>query len=296
MSDRSPCPQRLLAAVLTLVVGLAATWAGAQPPSEATAGVLEALPGVPQPWVRAGALARVVGAEVVAGDAVLVLRTGRVTLTLFDGSVDGTLAGERAGEASLSAPAERRPDGWWLPLDAGAPFGLVRTGPSRVRDAGGRAWTLIVRPPARTTSDDPRATVLRPARGVVAVEIVSEPGEDGASDQAVWATDLALVPLLAPELRTVVDGALADAGAARALLIVGTSRTPGASLEGIALSVAGRELLATGARHETLAGSAASVGPDAPWIAVAWLPTGARLDLPLTIHWQGAAVEAIFRR
>ncbi len=290
------CTLRRLAVILTLLAGLVAPWAAAQQATEAPAGVLEALPGVPQPWVRADRLAHVVGAEVVADESVLVLRTESVTLTLFDDSVDGTLAGRRAGETSLSAPAERRPDGWWLPLDAGAPFGLVRTGPRTVTDARGRVWTLQVRPPERTTSDDPRATVLRPALGAVAVEIVSEPNEIGESDEAVWATDLALVPLLAPELRTVVDGALADAGSARALLIIATSRTPGASLEGISLSAGGRELVATGARHETLAGSADDVGPGSPWIAVAWLPTGTRLDLPLTIGWQGAAVEVTFRR
>lgn len=296
MLRTSLCTPCLLAAILTLLVGLGASWTSAQQETDATAGVLLALPGAPQPWVRADRLAHVVGAEVVADGSVLVLRTEGVTLTLFDGSVDGTAAGLRAGETSLSAPAERRPDGWWLPLDAGAPFGLVRTGPRTVKDARGRVWTLHVQPPERTASDDPRATVLRPAAGAVAVEIVSEPDEDGVSDVAVWATDLALVPLLAPELRTVVDEALAEAGAARALLIIGTSRTAGASLEGISLSASGRELLATGARHETLAGSADAVGPGAPWIAVAWLPTGTRLDLPLTIRWHGAAVEVTFRR
>jgi len=57
-----------------------------------------------------------------------------------------------------------------------------------------------------------------------------------------------------------------------------------------------RELLAKGARHETLAGDADAVAPDAPWIALAWLPAGTRLDLPLTIVWQGAAVEVTFRK
>ncbi len=296
MRDRSRRTGRPHALIVTLLALLAWGPGSAQPPAETAAGVLVALPGAPQPWVRAEELARVVGAEVVADGSVLVLRTERAVLTLFDGSVDGTVAGVRAGETSLSVPPERRADGWWLPLDAGAPFGLIRTGPRSLEDARGRAWRLDVRPPARTVGDDPRATVLQPAPGVVAVEIVSAPGADGAADQAVWATDLALVPLLAPELRTVVDGALADAGASRALLIVGTSRTPGASLEGISLMDGERELLAPGARHETLAGDADAVGPDAPWIAVVWLPTGTRLDLPLTIRWQGAAAEVTFRR
>ena len=285
-----------LAVIVTFLALLAWTPASAQSATETTAGVLVALPGAPQPWVRAEELGRVVGAEVFADASVLVLRTERAVLTLFDGSADGTLAGERAGETALSVPAERRADGWWLPLDAGAPFGLIRTGPRTLHDAQGRAWTLDVRPPVRTVGDDPRATLLQPAPGVVAVEIVSEPGADGVADRAIWLTDLALVPLLAPDLRAVVDDALADAGASRALLIVGTSRTAGATLEGIALMDGDRELLAKGARHETLAGDADAVAPDAPWIALAWLPAGTRLDLPLTIVWQGAAVEVTFRK
>ena len=297
MRDRSRFTVRPFVVIATLLA-LLAWWAptSAQSRAQTTAGVLVARPGAPQPWVRAEELARVVGAEVVTDGSVLVLRTERAALTLFDGSADGTLAGPRAGATSLSVPAEHRADGWWLPLDAGAPFGLIRTGPKRLEDARGRAWTLEVRPPVRTVGDDPRATLLQPVAGVVAVEFVSEPGADGTAATAVWLTDLALVPLLAPELRAVVDGALADAGAARALLIVGTSRTSGASLEGISLMDGERELLATGARHETLAGHADAVGPDAPWIAVAWLPTGTRLDLPLTIRWQGASVEVTFRR
>ena len=296
MRDRSRCTVRPLVVIVTLLALLAWTGASAQSGPETTAGALMALPGAPQPWVRAEELARVVGAEVFADGSVLVLRTERDVLTLFDGSVDGTVAGARAGETSLSAPAERRGDGWWLPLDAGAPFGLVRTGPRALQDGQGRTWTLDVRPPVRTAGDDPRVTLLQPAPGVVAVEIVSEPGAEGSSDHAIWLTELALVPLLAPDLRAVVDDALADAGASRALLIVGTSRTPGASLEGVSLMDGERELLAPGARHETLAGHADAVGPDAPWIALAWLPTGTRLDLPLTIVWQGAAVEVTFRK
>lgn len=296
MRDRSRCTVRPHALIMTMLALVAWAPVSAQSGAETAAGVLVALPGVPQPWVRAEELAHVVGAEVVADRSVLVLRTERAVLTLFDGSADARVAGEQAGATALSVPAERRADGWWLPLDAGAPLGLIRTGPRSLEDARGRTWTLEVRPPVRTVGDDPRATLLQPAPGVVAVEIVSEPGADGAAEHAVWLTDLALVPLLAPELRAVVDDALADAGASRALLIVGTSRTPGASLEGISLMDGERELLAAGARHETLAGDADAVGPDAPWIAVAWLPTGTRLDLPLTIRWQGAAVEVTFRR
>ncbi len=285
---------RLRALALALAALLA--WAGAQAPP-ARAGVLEAEAADPQPMVRAADLARLLGVEKVVDGDTLVLRGEGVVLTVFAGSADGYLSGRATSESTLSAPVERRGQAWWLPLDAGAPFGLVRTGPDTVRDAGGRAWALRVRPPARVAApDDPRASVLRPAPGAVAVELRSaETGPDGAL-RAAWLSDLALLPLLAPETRKVVDAALADAGSARALLLVVTARSAGARAEGVAIEVDRRTLVAAGARHDTLAGSAEAIAPGEPWIALVWLPVGTRLDAPLTVRWEGAAVEVVFRR
>jgi hypothetical protein len=70
----------------------------------------------------------------------------------------------------------------------------------------------------------------------------------------------------------------------------------GATFDGIEVSSGGGRLVAKGARHDTLAGRADSVGPDAPWIAVVWLPPGTRLDLPLRIEWEGVAAEVVLRR
>jgi len=280
---------------VALTIGSVLASASAQG-AHAYVGVLAAEVGSPQPWVRADELARLLGAERVEQDGMLVLRTARLAVTMFDGSADALLAGKGSVETSLSAPAERRADGWWLPLDAGAPFGLRRTGEEVLQDASGRRWRLQIEAPPRTVAPEPRATVLRPAAGFVAVEIVSPPDAGGSSERAVWIADLALVPLLRPELREVVDASLTDAGAQRALLLIGTSQRPGASLQGVAVTASGRQLLAAGARHDTLVGSSTSVGPSEPWIAVVWLPPGTRLDAPLVLRWEGAEVEVTLRR
>jgi hypothetical protein len=281
-----------LRALLVVAAALLAAAAGQAPPAR----VLAAEAAEPQPRVRAADLARLLGAELQASGDGLVLRAEGVVLTGFHGSADVLLGGTAAGEASLSAPVERRGDGWWLPLDAGAPFGLTRTGPTTLVDPRGRAWTLRVRPPAGQPGRPPvRARVVRPAPGAVAVELRSDAGPAHAA-RVAWLTDLGLLPLLAPEAREAVDAALAEAGASRALLLVVTSRTPGARAEGVALEADGRELLAAGERHVTLAGTADAVGPEAPWLALVWLPAGTRLDRPLLVRWEGAEAEVTFRR
>lgn len=296
-------PARLVAAAARMVVAAAlvlasatsGSWAWAQ--GAGAVGVLEAEAADPQPRVRAAELARVLGVEATGDGDTLVLRGRDAILTAFAGSPDVLLTGVEAQETALSAPAERRADGWWLPLDAGAPFGLVRTGADTVRDGAGRDWILSVRAPRAVASPGSvRASVLRPAPGAVAVELRSEEaGPDGA-ERAAWLADLALVPLLAPEAREAVDAALAEAGAARALLLVVTSLRHGARAEGVAIAADGRELLAAGERHATLSGDPDAIRPGEPWIAVVWLPAGTRLDRPLVVAWEGARAEVTFRR
>jgi hypothetical protein len=290
-----PGAPRLLAAALVLAAGVAGSTSWAQGPGPV--GVLEAEAADPQPRVRATELARVLGVEATGAGDTLVLRGRDAILTAFAGSPDVLLTGVEAQETALSAPAERRADGWWLPLDAGAPFGLVRTGADTVRDGAGRDWILSVRAPREVASPGSvRASVLRPAPGAVAVELRSEEsGPDGA-ERAAWLADLALLPLLAPEAREAVDAALAEAGAARALLLVVTSLRSGARAEGVVVTADGRELLAAGERHATLAGDPDAIGPGEPWIAVVWLPAGTRLDRPLVVAWEGARAEVTFRR
>jgi hypothetical protein len=258
--------------------------------------VLDAEAADPQPLVAAEDLARLLGVELQASGETLVLRGGGVVLTAFAGSAEVVVGGAGAGEGSLSAPVEKRVDGWWLPLDAGDPFGLARTGPATLTGPGGRSWRLRVRPPPAAPSRPAvRARILRPSPGAVAVELRSADGAD-AAERVAWLTDLALVPLIAPEVREAVDAALAEAGATRALLLVVTARTDGSRTEGVSIDADGRELLSSGERHVTLAGDAESIGPQAPWVALVWLPPGTRLDRPLTVRWEGALVEVAFRR
>jgi hypothetical protein len=258
--------------------------------------VLEAEAAEPQPLVAAEDLARLLGVELQTAGEALVLRGGGVVLTAFAGSAEVVVGGAGAGEASLSGPVVRRDDGWWLPLDAGDPFGLARTGPTTLAGPDGQVWTLRIRPPPAAPSRAPvRARVLRPSPGAVAVELRSTPAPGGAERRA-WLTDLGLVPLIAPEVREAVDAALAEAGAARALLLVVTARAEGARAEGVAIEAGGRELLSAGERHVTLAGDAEAIGPEAPWLALVWLPLGTRLDRPLTVRWEGAEAEVTFRR
>lgn len=276
--------------VITIGCAWIAGHAGAQQPVD----VLEARAGEPQPSIRARDLAQLVGASLSEEGGVLVLRTDDVALTVFAGSADVVVADDRALETALSAPARREDGTWWLPLDAGAPFGVQRVSDDRVTNAAGRSWRLVVAQPAEA-APDARATLLEPAPGVVALEVLERAAVDGPSDRAVWIADLALVPLLAPELRSLVDDALRDAGAARALLLVATSRAAGASFEGITVDVEGRRVVEAGSRHLTLSGDADEVGPQAPWIAVVWLPPGTRLDRPLRIGWEGAFAHVTLR-
>jgi hypothetical protein len=277
--------RRLLAAT---VIGIGG-WAAAQ----ADGGVLTARAGDPQPWLRAADAAPVVGASLEEGEDLLALRTDATTLTVFLGSAEALLAGDGAGEVALSAPVRRDDDGWWLPLDALAPFGVRRAGDVLVAPDG-RRWTLDVAPPPEATLGDARARLLRSAPGVRALELRDAVGADAT--KAVWIADLALVPLLRPELRPLIDDALREAGEARALLLVATARAGGTTFDGIEVSAGGARLVAPGARHDTLAGRADAVGPDAPWIAVVWLPPGTRLDLPLRIAWDGVVAEVVLRR
>jgi hypothetical protein len=136
--------------------------------------------------------------------------------------------------------------------------------------------------------------LLQPAPGVRALEFRDATGPEAG--RAVWIAELTLVPLLRPELRARVDEALREAGEARALLLVATARRDGATFDGIEVSSAGGRLVAEGARHDTLAGRADAVGPDAPWVAVVWLPPGTRLDLPLRIAWEGVEAEVVLQR
>ena len=276
-------------ALLTLGLVWVASWA----PAQASDGVVPAEAGDPQPWLRAVDAARVVGASLEEGEELLALRTGDTTLTVFLGSPEALLAGAVAGEVALSAPVRRDADGWWLPLDALAPFGARRAGDVLI-GPDGRRWTLAVAPPPEVTVGDARARLLRPAPGVRAVELRDAVGADAT--KAVWIADLALVPLLRPELRPLIDEALREVGEARALLLVATARVEGTTFDGIEVAAGGGRLVAPGARHDTLAGRADAVGPDAPWIAVVWLPPGTRLDLPLRIAWEGVAAEVVLRR
>ncbi|MDZ7801357.1 MAG: hypothetical protein U5K81_11270 [Trueperaceae bacterium] len=258
-------------------------------------GVLDAEAATPQPRVRARDLARVLGAERGGEAGVLVLRREGVTLTMFDGSSDAIIGGGGAEQATLSAPARRREDGWWLPLDAGAPFGLVRTGPNAVRTADGRRWRLRVRePPAAATSS--RARVVRAAAGASAVEIVSDGPQGQPEAVSLWVTDLALAALVVPEARAELDAAMAEVGASRGLLGVVTSRVPGARAEGPTVVVEGEVRVEAGARLQTLAGRRDAIGPAQPWTFVLWLPAGTRLDGPITVAWRDERADVVFRR
>lgn len=262
--------------------------------AQGAAGFLDVRPGSPEAYVRADDLAQLLGAALQEQADLLVLRDDDVTLTVFAGSDEALVADGRALETALSAPVVRDEDGWWLPLDAGTSFGLQRVGPDVVVGPEGRTWRLRFAA-SEPDADDPRVTLLRPAPGVVALELRDRSGPEDASQRAVWVGDLALVTLLAPELRGPVDEALRDAGPVRALLLVATSRAAGAAFDGISVAADGRTLVAEGARHETLVGSATAVAPDAPWIAVVWLPAGTRLDRPLRIGWEGASAAVTFR-
>lgn len=294
-----PRPFRPRAASIAVAAFLCVTLTAVAPSAvrahaEVVAGVLPAVAADPEPRVGAEALARVLGASLYAEDGVLVLRVDGRALTLFAGSTDVTLAGAAASQESLSAPVLHDTDGWWLPLDAGAPLGLVRTDEHHVRGPDGRVWRLEVASPA-VTAASARAEIVQAAPGVRGLQMFA-PARSGQEDGvALWVSDLALAPLLVPGARAALDAALADAGSSRALLLIATALEDGSELQGPAVHGDSRQLLAPGERVETLAGSADAVGPDRPWIALAWLPAGVRLDLPLRVVWGGSEVEIAFR-
>ncbi|MEX2502567.1 MAG: hypothetical protein WD336_09340 [Trueperaceae bacterium] len=287
-----PAPWRWLLIAMLLAWGAAQ----AQPASDGdVAGTVTVMDGDPQPWIRAADLARLLGAEWVVDGETVVLRADGAVLTGWIGSPDITFSGRPAGERSLSAPIRRDADGVWFPLDAAGAFGAARVADDRLVAPSGRAFALRIAPAARVRTD-PGATLLRPAPGTVAVELLS-PGGDGAPDVlAAWVTDLTMAPLLAPWARAAVDAALADAGSARALLLVVTSLRPEQRHPGLSLRPDGMAATDPGARHETLLGSPDAIGPDAPWVAVVWLPTGARLDQPIEIRARATRATVTFRR
>ncbi len=309
---RAPGALTLLLAWAALTSGVA--FGQADPPAEAppdpsaeaasaagpVAGTLAVTEADPQPWIALSDLARLLGAErVVSGDTV-VLRADGVVVTAQVGSPDATVAGDLppglAGERALSAPLRRSGDEVLVPLDVAGLFGADRVGDERLRDPSGRLWALRIEPAARVRTD-PGADLLHPAPGVVAVELRT-PSDGGVPEAlAAWAVDLVMAPLVAPWTRAAVDAAAREAGDARALLLVVTSTEPEQRHPGLSLRPDGAEAWTeAGARHETIAGAQDAIGPEAPWVAVVWLPTGARLDRPLELAAGTVRATVTFRR
>lgn len=267
-------------------------------------------------YVSAPTLARALGGHLRDGGDVLTVQAGDGgMLTVFAGDAEAVWSAPGAGvpEQALSAPAVRRDDGWWLPIDAAALLGmapepgsarLAPQGASGAREAvaaawrapDGRVWHLRVAEP-RPPPAPPRAERVELTGGVSAVRLYGDGGGGGPEALSLMLLDLELLALAEPTQRARLDAALAPLRGRRALAALATALEPAElGLDRFTLSQDGRELQIAPHRWQTLEGDPARIAPDAPWWGVLWLPEGLRLDRPIVVRWREVEVEVRFRR
>lgn len=269
-------------------------------------------------YVRAESVARALGDIVTEGEGSLTWRTGAGVLTVFDGSPDATLhpAGGSARELALSAPARRLDDGWYLPLDAYEAIGLRFEGEA-LRAPDGRAWALAPPPPPAVAPTGGASEVVDLGHGVVALRFYAPAGplpDDGSADApgapgaaahgagddpaiSLLVADLDLLPLVVPDARAAVDGALDGVGEDKPLLLLVTATAPGPWQATLRFAQGERQLeVRYPYRMRLLFGDAARVAPGAPAAALVLLPPWFTLYRPIEVVWQGLQAEVTFRR
>jgi hypothetical protein len=268
----------------------ALAWAGAQgrAPVDARAD---------GPWtlVAGDDLARVLGAAASDDGRAFTLRATTGVLTVFADDADalwqpiGT-AGPTIVSAAL--PARRIEGRWYLPEDLLGVLGARVDGAQLHLPDG--SVRVLVRPHAATVGDASEVVLLGP--GVEALRLFVD-GLDGVATVSLLAVDLGLLALAFPAQQAALDTVLRELRAEKALFLTVTATAPSAWQPAIYVLQDGRETLLTEPFSvQVLEGDPAFVAPDAPVVAVAFLPDDLDLRRPLTVRWAGVSGTWTLRR
>ena len=262
---------------------------------ESPEAAIPALRSAGQTLIDLTALARRYGWSASDGGDALTLRTDAGILTVFDGAPDVLWqAADQANAADvpLSTPPQRSGAAWFVPEDLLQVLGIDLEG-DRVPVPGGMAPLAL--PPAATAGDGYELAPL--GAGTVGLRLF-EAGAAGPDTLSLLLSDLALLALVVPEQRQVLDAVLIDGPLAdgHPLLVTATALAP---TPWVASLVFEQGALRFEAKHpfrfQMVAGSPEHVAPGAPAIGVILLPERFSLEEPLVVRWRERAVEVTFR-
>ena len=229
-----------------------------------------------------------------SGDS-LTLRTDAGILTVFASSPDALW--QAAGRASaadvpLSTPPQRSGGAWFVPEDLLQVLGVGLDG-DRVQVPGGAAGLAL--PPSTSMGDGYELAPL--GAGTVGLRFF-EAGAAGSDTLSLLLSDLALLALVVPEQRQVLDAVLVDGPLAdgHPLLVTVTALAPTPWDASLVFEQGDRRFEATHPfRFQLVTGSPERVASDAPAVGVILLPERFSLEEPLVVRWGERSAEVTFR-
>jgi len=241
------------------------------------------------------ALSQRYGWSVSVFDGSITVRTGTGILTVFADSPDALW--QRAGDVEpatvpLSMPPRETDAGWFVPEDMLQVLDIEVVNEA-VSVPGGLAPLSF--PPTATVGDG--FEVARLGSGMIALRFFGS-GTAGSDTVSLLLSDLALLALVVPEQRDVLDRLLVDGPLANdhPLLVTVTAVAP-ADWEPAFVFEQGdiRFEVRYPFRVQVVSGSFERVTPDAPAVGVVLLPARFSLDRPMTVRWSGVTAEVTFR-
>lgn len=196
-------------------------------------------------------------------------------------------------EVAGALPLRRLQGRWYLPEDLLGLLGAeLRDGLLWLPDGSSRPTVLLADPLPQAE----RTELVPLGPGVEGLRLYA-PGAAGPEAVSLLAMDLGLLPLAFPEQREAWDPVLRELRAEKALLLVVTAVAEAAWQPAIFVIQDGRETLLTAPLAvQVLQGDPASVGPQSPVVAVAFLPADIDLRRPLALRWAGATGSWTLRR
>lgn len=241
------------------------------------------------------ALSQRYGWSVSVSAGSITVRTETGILTAFADSPDALW--QRSGEAEaatvpLSMPPRHTAAGWFVPEDMLQVLD-VELENEAVTVPGGLARLAF--PTTATVGDG--FEVARLGSGMVALRFFGS-GSAGSDTVSLLLSDLALLALVVPEQREVLDRLLVEGPLAddHPLLVTVTAVAP-ADWDPAFVFEQGdiRFEIRHPFRFQIVSGSSERVTPEAPAVGVALLPARFSLEQPLIVRWGGVTAEVTFR-
>lgn len=241
------------------------------------------------------ALARRYGWSVSAFDGSITVRTDTGILTVFAESPDALW--QRTGEAEpsvvpLSMPPRETPAGWFVPEDLLQLLDVEIVGETVAVPAG---WAQLSFPPAASSGDG--FEVVRLGTGMVGLRFFDS-GTAGSETVGLMLSDLALLALVVPSQRDVLDRLLVEGPLAddHPLLVTVTALAPARWDPSFVFEQGDiRFEVRYPFRFQLVSGTPEAVTPDDPAVGVVLLPARFSLERPLMIRWSGRSAEVTFR-